>query len=120
MITFLTFEQATALVKNYNGAPIDNGKSKLRLSLVVDTSRNVQPVALATRIAVPNDGRSKKAAAPKEGRKNLKAIAAKKAKAAKKPVKKPKTAKQAKPTLASLDQEMNDYFGTPAPAPATN
>ena len=119
MITFLTFEQATALVKNYNGAPIDNGKSKLRLSLVVDTSRNVQPVALATRIAVPNDGKSKKTAAapPKQGKKNLKAIAAK---AAKKPAKKPKAVKQAKPTLASLDQEMNDYFGTPAPAPATN
>ena len=118
MITFLTFEQATALVKNYNGAPIDNGKSKLRLSLVVDTSRNVQPVALATRIAVPNDGKFKKTAAPppKEGKKNLKTIAAKKAKAAKKP----KAVKQAKPTLASLDQEMNDYFGTPAPAPATN
>lgn len=127
MITFVTYEQAAALVKNYNGAPIDNGKSKLRLSLVVDTSRNVQPVALASRIGIPSNGAASKQAtpkkaAPKEAKKNLKALALKKAKAAKKPVKKAQATKKPAPvSLEDLDKQMNDYFAPAASAaPAEN
>ncbi|KAL6934736.1 hypothetical protein ACO0OL_003281 [Hanseniaspora opuntiae] len=114
MITFVTFEQAAALVKNYNGAPIDNGKSKLRLSLVVDTSRQPQPVALAARIGIPNT--NAKSSSSKDIKKKVKALATK-AKSAKKPVKKTKAAKKPAPvSLEDLDKQMNDYFAPPTPA----
>ncbi|KAL6931815.1 uncharacterized protein HGUI_02060 [Hanseniaspora guilliermondii] len=114
MITFVTFEQAAALVKNYNGAPIDNGKSKLKLSLVVDTSRNTQPAALAARIGIPNT--IPKNGSPKDIKKKVKALATK-AKPAKKPVKKTKATKKPAPvSLEDLDKQMSDYFAPPTPA----
>lgn len=114
MITFVTFEQAAALVKNYNGAPIDNGKSKLKLSLVVDTSRQTQPTALAARIAIPNT--NAKSSGPKDIKRKVKALATK-AKTAKKSVKKTKATKKPAPvSLEDLDKQMNDYFAPPTPA----
>ncbi|SCV06085.1 LANO_0H21770g1_1 [Lachancea nothofagi CBS 11611] len=102
-ITFKNAEKAREAVKKFHGAPIDGGRSKLRLSLIVDPSK--KPLAsriqaIAERKPVPARGPNKKVAAVKQQKKE-----------GKKP--KPKPSPKAKPekkSLEQLDQEMADYF----------
>ncbi|KAG0685832.1 hypothetical protein C6P41_003121 [Kluyveromyces marxianus] len=105
-ITFKNVEQANLAVKKFNNAPIDGGKSKLRLTLIVDPSqktlldriRPVQNVAAknAAKKQVPAKAQPKK----KTAGPNKKAIAAKQK----------KRAKPEKKSLEDLDKEMADYF----------
>lgn len=105
-ITFKNAEQANLAVKKFHNAPIDGGKSKLRLTLIVDPSRKtlldrIRPVQNA-QAAAPN----KKAAPTKPQPKKKPAGPNKKAIAAKQK----KRAKPEKKSLEDLDKEMADYF----------
>ncbi|KHC70189.1 THO complex subunit 4 [Candida albicans P75016] len=106
-IVFKSSKFATAAVDKYNGASIDGGAAKLRLELIIDTSKK----PLAARIA-PN---SKAAAAAKTaGGKKIaaakNALNKKKAGPGNKNNNKQKKPKQKKKTIEELDQEMADYF----------
>lgn len=112
-ITFKNGEMAKKAVAKFNGAPIDGGRSRLKLNLIIDPTQ--QPVrSLSERIRAvpqkntrpnngPNNGRPNNAPnnAPKKGP-NRKAILAKKPK-------QPRV-KPAKKSLEDLDKEMADYF----------
>ena len=107
-VVFKSSANANTAVEKYNGAPIDNGKSKLKLELIVDPTKK----PLASRILAnslsqqtPKGPKGPKGAAQA---KKAKAAPAKKAGAASKP--KPKPKKNAKKTIEELDQEMADYF----------
>ncbi|SCU83850.1 LAFA_0D06238g1_1 [Lachancea sp. 'fantastica'] len=99
-ITFKNVEKAREAVKKFNGAPIDGGRSKLRLSLIIDPTK--KPLAsriqsIVERKPLPVRGPNKKVAAVKKQKRDEK--------------KKPKTkAKPEKKSLEQLDQEMADYF----------
>lgn len=106
-IVFKSSKFATAAVDKYNGASIDGGAAKLRLELIIDTSKK----PLAARIA-PN---AKAAAAAKTaGGKKIaaakNALNKKKAGPGNKNNNKQKKPKQKKKTIEELDQEMADYF----------
>lgn len=119
-INFKNGSFAAKAVEKYNGAPIDNGSTKLKLEIVVDTSKK----PLSARI-VPNKD-SARAKAKVNAKTPVKTRTATKgqAKAAKE---QPKAAKEqptknakkaankksrpAKKTAEQLDQEMTDYFG---------
>lgn len=105
-VTFRNGELAKKAVAQFSGAPIDGGKSRLRLNIVVDPT--VQPARpLTERIraisrervvaqkAKPVKGPSKKATAVKARKQKPKA----------------KKEKQPKKNLEDLDKEMADYFG---------
>ncbi|XBW36780.1 hypothetical protein QEN19_002357 [Hanseniaspora menglaensis] len=122
---FATFEQAAALVENYNGAPIDKGSSKLTIQLIVDANQTsyTRPSSLATRIGIPtasnkqpvvNKAVSIKAVGAKVTPNKKVAPAANKPKKtfAKKRAERP--VKKAQPSLEDLDKEMNDYFNKEA------
>lgn len=103
-ITFKTGEQANLAVKKFNNAPIDGGKNKLRLTMIVDPNRKtllerIQPIKASgpapSKKAAPKPPMKKKIAGP-----NKKAIAAKQK----------KRAKPEKKSLEDLDKEMADYF----------
>ncbi|RLV91819.1 RNA annealing protein YRA1 [Spathaspora sp. JA1] len=102
-VIFKNNKNATLAIEKYNGAPIDNGSSKLKLELIVDPSKR----PLSTRISPNKVG---------GGATNPKIIAAKQALNKKKgegkkpPQKKGKPAKKGKKTIEELDQEMADYF----------
>lgn len=108
-ITFKNGEMAKKAVAKFNGAPIDGGRSRLKLNLIIDP--NQQPVrSLSDRIRAvpqknmrpsnaPNNGRPNNA--PKKGP-NRKAVLAKKPKQPR--------AKPTKKSLEDLDKEMADYF----------
>ncbi|CCK69575.1 RNA-binding protein YRA1 KNAG_0C04740 [Huiozyma naganishii CBS 8797] len=109
-ITFRNAELARRAVTKFNNAPIDNGRSRLRLNLIVsptmqsqDLSRRIQALPLRAPLlrrmnVVQNKPKVQKVNAP-----NKKAAAAKKQKQQKK-------AKPAKKSLEDLDKEMADYF----------
>lgn len=106
-ITFKNAEQANLAVKKFHNAPIDGGKSKLRLTMIVDPSRKtllerIRPVQNAPSVA----GQNKKAAPAKPQPKKKPAGPNKKAIAAKQK----KRAKPEKKSLEDLDKEMADYF----------
>ncbi|AMD21262.1 HEL018Wp [Eremothecium sinecaudum] len=109
-LTFANAEKAREAVKKFNGAPIDGGKSKLRLNLIVDPTRK----PLSARIAPVNKGKDRvlrpvprrdaprKEATRRDSRApNKKTAMAKAEKRRSKPQKK---------SLEQLDQEMTDYF----------
>lgn len=99
-ITFRNGDMAKRAVSKFNGAPIDGGRTRLRLNLIIDPTQ--QPVkSLSERIrAVPAP---RKAATVKKGP-NKRAALLKKARA-----KQPKE-RQPKKSLEDLDKEMADYF----------
>ncbi|EGW31607.1 uncharacterized protein SPAPADRAFT_62216 [Spathaspora passalidarum NRRL Y-27907] len=99
-VIFKTNKSATLAIEKYNGAPIDNGSSKLRLELIVDPSKR----PLATRIAPNKVGAAPKVAAAKQ------VLNKKKTDAKKQQPNKKKPAKKTKKTIEELDQEMADYF----------
>ncbi|KAI5965209.1 YRA1 [Candida pseudojiufengensis] len=96
-VIFKSNKNAALAVEKYNGASIDGGAAKLRLELVIDTSKK----PLAARIA------AKPVLRVPQGNKvdHKKKLLAKKN--AKRPAKKPQ---QKKRTVEELDQEMADYF----------
>lgn len=98
IITFISPDKAKRAVEKFNGAPIDGGKSKLRLNMIIDPSKK----PLAARIT------------PLPGQKGRPVVKAAKKKIAaikeKKQEKRPKKAKPEKKSLEQLDQEMADYF----------
>lgn len=93
-ILFKTAKAAKAAVAKYQGAPIDGGKSRLTLELVIDPSRR----SLASRIV------ANKPMAAKMVQKKLKKAPATKA------GKNIRAKRPAKKTLEQLDAEMADYF----------
>lgn len=106
VVLFRHHKSAQAAVNKYNAAPIDGGRSKLTLELLVDPTKK----PLAARITA-NKPESKKTQLLKQKLQQKRTQLQKKgtkAKTAKKPAKpvkaEPKTAEQ-------LDQEMSDYFG---------
>ncbi|ESX00053.1 hypothetical protein KL918_005240 [Ogataea parapolymorpha] len=103
-VIFQKSKQAQKAVESYNGAPIDGGKTTLRLELIVDPA--MKP--LASRI-VPNQ-----AVAPAlSGKVASRKAAPKKAKPVQKKVKPAKkAAPKKKKTVEELDQEMADYFSS--------
>lgn len=114
-INFRNGTFAAKAVEKYNGAPIDNGSTKLKLEIIVDTSK--QP--LSARIA-PNKGSGAtkaKANAKTQVKGQVKTSAGSQtkgkkeqpAKTTKKAVK--KNSRPPKKTAEELDQEMTDYFG---------
>ncbi len=104
-VIFKNSNSAQKAVKLYNNAPIDGGKSNLKLELVVDTTKvpfaaRIQPnVQAAVGPRVPN-------ARLVKGR-PVKPVVNAKAKAKKVKKQAPK-----KKSLEELDQEMADYFAT--------
>ncbi|EMG50528.1 YRA1 RNA annealing protein YRA1 [Candida maltosa Xu316] len=102
-IIFKSSKFAATAVEKYNGASIDGGAAKLRLELIIDTSKK----PLAARIAA-NPAAAKAVKAATQGKGGNKKIAA--AKAANKKKAGPKKPKQKKKTVEELDQEMADYF----------
>lgn len=115
-VIFKNAKAAHAAVSRYNNAAIDAGRSKLKLELVVDTTkvplaariqpnpRPARPASLESRIQPQRRAR----VAALKGRPGRPVnrptkIANKRNEAPKKPVKKKKT-------LEELDQEMADYF----------
>lgn len=104
-LTFANAEKAREAVKKFNGAPIDGGKSRLRLNLIVDPTRK----PLAARIAPVAKGpeRSLRVARPDPAVRRDTRAPTKKAVAAKAQKRKPKPQKK---SLEQLDQEMADYF----------
>lgn len=100
-ITFKSVEKAKEAVRKFNGAPIDGGRSRLRLNMIIDPTKK----PLASRI----QPLQRKAEGPVKGANlkgpNKKVVAAKKQK---KEVK--KRVKPEKKSLEQLDQEMADYF----------
>lgn len=102
-VIFKTAKAAKAAVAKYQNAPIDGGKSRLTLELVIDPTKR----PLAARIMANKP----------VARAAVKKIAAKKApakttKAAKTPSKAIRAKRPAKKTLEQLDAEMADYFAT--------
>lgn len=103
-VTFKNGDMAKKAVGKFNGAPIDGGRTRLRLNLIIDPTQ--QPArSLSERIrAVPTNNRVPAAAAAKKGP-NKRAALMKKARAKKQP-----REKQPKKSLEDLDKEMTDYF----------
>lgn len=119
-ITFKTAEYANRAVSRFNGAPIDNGKTRLRLNLIVDPSQAKQNLAerltgLQGRVGRPdarNVGRNgrpldrrqprQQVRGPRNGPRNGPAPQKKK--------QQQKRERPAKKSLEDLDKEMADYF----------
>lgn len=100
-ITFKNGEMAKKAVAKFNGAPIDGGRSRLRLNLIIDPTQ-APARSLSERIrAIPAKNVKQGPGAPRGP--NKKAALAKKPKAQRPP-------KQPKKSLEDLDKEMADYF----------
>lgn len=110
-IVFKSHKNAVLAVEKYNNAPIDGGKSKLKMELIIDPSKKPLAARISANQPQPaaETAQAKKKQALKEKvqqkRQQLQKKAAKPAKA-----KTPKAAKPAKKTAEQLDQEMSDYF----------
>lgn len=105
-ITFRNGEMAKKAVAKFNGAPIDGGRTRLRLNLIIDPNQ-LPAKSLSERIkALPpsNKNRPSAAAAAKKGP-NKRAAILKKARAKQQPKE-----RQPKKSLEDLDKEMSDYF----------
>ncbi|KAL3231454.1 RNA annealing protein YRA1 [Nakaseomyces bracarensis] len=113
-VTFRNGDLAKKAVAQFSGAPIDGGKSRLRLNIVVDPSVQLQPARpLSERIRAVSRGkpnvRSNVKAQPQQVKAKGPSKKAAMAKAARK--QKPKKERQPKKNLEDLDKEMADYFG---------
>lgn len=113
-VTFRNGELAKKAVAQFSGAPIDGGKSRLRLNIVVDPS--IQPARpLSERIRAVSRGKANVKANARPQQQQAKAKGpSKKAAMAKARKQKPKKEKQPKKNLEDLDKEMADYFGETA------
>lgn len=96
-IIFKTASAAQRAVTKYNGAPIDGGKSNLKIELILDPTKkplasriqaNAAPKSLNVKANKPRPNNKKTAKGGKPG----------------------KAGKKGKKTLDELDQEMTDYF----------
>lgn len=106
-IVFKSHKNAVLAVEKYNNAPIDGGKSKLKMELIVDPTRKPLAARISANLPKPvQTPQTKKKQALKEK------VQQKRQQLQKKPVKqtKAKAAKPAKKTAEQLDQEMSDYF----------
>ena len=105
-VIFKSSKFASTAVEKYNNASIDGGAAKLKLELVIDTSKKPLSARIAPNApaAAPKNAGAKKVAAAKAALNKKKAGPAKKQN---KPKSKPK---QKKKTIEELDQEMADYF----------
>lgn len=107
-VTFKNGDLAKKAVAKFNGAPIDNGRSRLRLNMIVSASvaAAANPQDLSRRIqALPARAAPHRAVqrpAPRQRGPNKKAILAKK--------QHQKKQRPAKKSLEDLDKEMADYF----------
>lgn len=116
-VIFKNAAAARKAVATYNNAPIDSGRSILKLELVVDTTQvplaariqpnvqKIQPAALKNRGVAPGPRNQRVNAVKGRPVKPNRVIARTRAAAPKKQPKKKKT-------LEELDQEMADYFAT--------
>lgn len=118
-ITFKNSEYANKAVARFNGAPIDNGKSRLRLTLLVDPTLANQNLAdrlsgLQGRVGRPGVGRPSGRPLGRGGRpiptRQQQIRTQTRAPAAPKKKQQPKKEKPAKKSLEDLDKEMADYF----------
>lgn len=100
-VIFKSAASASKAVEKYNGAPIDGGKSKLRLELIIDPTKK----PLISRIVANAPAKKEQ---PKKA--NVKKEQPKKADQKKKKENKPKNKRPVKKTIEQLDQEMADYF----------
>lgn len=103
-ITFRNGDVAKKAVAKFNGAPIDGGRTRLRLNLIIDP--NQKPArSLSERIRAVPPAKSRPSVAPaaKKGP-NKRAAILKKAR--------PNQVKERQPkkSLEDLDKEMADYF----------
>ncbi|KAK5780124.1 RNA-binding protein YRA1 PWA37_001497 [Arxiozyma heterogenica] len=110
-ITFKNGDLAQKAVAKFNGAPIDNGRSRLRLNIIVSASAASTAVAnqqdLSKRIK-PLPGKVRSQPAPQRNVHNRQRGPNRKAVLAKRQhQRKPKPAKK---SLEDLDKEMADYF----------
>ena len=103
-ITFKNSDLANKAVQKFNGAPIDGGRSRLKLNVIIDPTkaaqdltRRIQP--LPAKPVNPRSAVINKARGP-----TRKAALAKRARHQKKE-------RPAKKSLEDLDKEMADYFG---------
>mgnify|MGYP003362048262 CR=1 FL=1 len=122
-ITFKNSEYANRAIARFNGAPIDNGKSRLRLTLLVDPSRANQNLAdrltgLQGRVGRPTNnqvGRPSgrplgRGGRPIPTRQQQIRTQTRAPVAPKKKQQQPKREKPVKKSLEDLDKEMADYF----------
>lgn len=111
-VQFKSPKFAETAFKKFNNAPIDNGKSKMKIELVLDALKIAPAVPLAKRILVNGDSQKPKTKAEAKAKKlaelKKKTVAKAKAKAKVKAALKNKTKKPK--TMDDLDQEMSDYF----------
>lgn len=110
-ITFKNGDLAQKAVAKFNGAPIDNGRSRLRLNIIVSASAASTAVAnqqdLSKRIK-PLPGKVRSQPVPQRNVHNRQKGPNRKAVLAKRQhQRKPKPAKK---SLEDLDKEMADYF----------
>lgn len=105
-IVFKSHKNAVLAVEKYNNAPIDGGKSKLKMELIVDPTKKPLAARISANQPVAQTPQVKKKQALKEK------VQHKRQQLQKKPTKqtKAKAAKPAKKTAEQLDQEMSDYF----------
>lgn len=100
-VTFKNGEMAKKAVAKFNGAPIDGGRSKLKLNLIIDP--NQQPVrSLSDRIRAVPQKNNRQSNIPQKKAPNKKAALVKKQKVPR--------GKPEKKSLEDLDKEMADYF----------
>lgn len=122
-ITFKNAELAKKAVTKFNGAPIDNGRSRLRLNLIVsavqptqDLSQRIKPLPgsrIPTRVQNNSRGparstRGNQNQRPQQQQQQQRINRAPNKKAA--AVKKQRRERPAKKSLEELDKEMADYF----------
>ena len=108
-VTFRNTEQAKLAVNKFTGAPIDGGRSRLRLSLIVDPTKTTQD--LAQRITPVNRGSAAAAAPPRRRNRVAQAKATnRKALPSATKTQKVKREKPVQERLEDLDKEMADYF----------
>ena len=115
-ITFKSPEYANRAVSRFNGAPIDNGKTRLRLNLIVDPSQAKQNLAerltgLQGRVGRPdarNVGRNGRPVDRRQPRQQVRGP--RNGPAPQKKKQHPKRERPAKKSLEDLDKEMADYF----------
>lgn len=118
-ITFKNAELAKKAVTKFNGAPIDNGRSRLRLNLIVsavqsnqDLSQRIKPLP-GSRIPARNQNDTRGPARATRGNQNQRQPPQKNNRAPNKKAavaKKQRRERPAKKSLEELDKEMADYF----------
>ncbi|KGK35815.1 hypothetical protein JL09_g5034, partial [Pichia kudriavzevii] len=108
-VATVIFKNATVArkaVAKYNNAPIDNGRSTLKLELVVDTTKVPLAARIQPNVVAPQPSRPRAPLARQFRNKQVKPVRAIARNRQAAPKKQPKKKK----TIEELDQEMADYF----------